>query len=64
MLAAWVAVPGGLIFLQLEPHPVAPIDASKHPLKPPLRKLHVSLKGHLLPKPPYKLQLDVYYFHC
>lgn len=61
MLAAWVAVPGVLIFLQLDPHPMASTDASK----PPSRKqLHVSLKGHLLCKPPYKPQLNVYYFHC
>lgn len=37
-----------LIFLQLDPYPLASIDASKHSTKPPLRKnLHVSLKGLL-----------------
>lgn len=37
-----------LIFLQLDPYPLASIDASKHSSKPPLRnKLHVSLKGVL-----------------
>lgn len=37
-----------LIFLQLDPYPLASTDASKHSSKPPLRKnLHVSLKGLL-----------------
>lgn len=63
MLAAWVAVPGSLIFLQLDPHPMASTDASKHSSKLLLREeLYVSLKGHLLPKSPYNLLLNVYYF--
>lgn len=46
-LHGWQSQAGALVFLQLDPHPTASTDASKHSSKHPLRmQLHVSLKGH------------------